>query len=326
MQNTLTIPDNATSIAVAVSGGADSMALAHMLNACGIQVHAITVDHALRPESATEAAQVGAWLKNLPNIMHTVLKWEGDKPETRRMENARSARYALMADYCQAHNIKYLAVAHHLDDQSETFFMRLTRGSGVDGLAAMRAFQAYNDNVTIWRPLLNDASHDDLIAYCKANGVSWVEDPSNVNDAYTRARFRKLLQNEGLDSKRLGQTMRRIERASDALRILADRLLEKATLETTEDTRMLDLNTLRAEPFELAVRVIRTVIDDIGGAGEYGARFEKVEEAAKFCLTSTDNTATTLGGCILKLRKNGGILRIEAEKTMKTLPLTANGL
>lgn len=326
MQNTLTIPDHAARIAVAVSGGADSMALVHMVSRQHKDVHAITVDHALRSESADEAKQVGAWLKGFPNVTHIILKWEGDKPDTGRMESARTARYALMADYCRAHDIKHLAVAHHRDDQAETFFMRLSHGSGLDGLAAMREFQSYDDQVTLWRPLLETAGHDDLVTYCKDNFIHWIEDPSNVNDAYTRARLRKTLQSEGLDSKRLSQTMRRLERASDALRILADRLLEKAMKEKSEDSVTIDLNVLRAEPFELSVRVIRTLIDDIGNANNYGARFEKVEEVARFCLDATESTATTLGGCILKLRQNGGILRIEAEKTMKTLPLTANGL
>lgn len=326
MQSVITIPDNATCIAVAVSGGADSMALVHALSKQHSCIHAITVDHALRPESGDEARQVGNWLKDLSGVTHIILKWTGDKPENGKMEAARTARYALMAEYCRAQGIRYLAVAHHRDDQMETFFMRLTRGSGIDGLAAMRTLQPYNDYVTLWRPLLDEASHDDLVTYCKENGISWIEDPSNVNDKFTRARLRKTLQEEGLDSKRLSQTTRRIERATDALRVLADRLLEKATLSRSANDIELDLKTMRDEPLELSIRVIRKLIDDLGDAGEYGARFEKVEEVTIRCLNASENTAMTLGGCILKLRKNGQILRIEAEKPMKSLPLTANGL
>lgn len=328
----LIVPENVSRIAVAVSGGADSMALAHMLATAHEDVHAITVDHGLRPESAIEAAQVGSWLAGFPNVTHTILRWAGEKPAARRMESARAARYALMADYCRSHGIGYLALAHHRDDQAETFLMRLTRGSGIDGLAAMREIQPYDENLKLWRPLLNTASHDDLKNYCRDAGMQWIEDPTNSSQKYMRNRMRAargMLDAEGLSPKRLAATVRRIERASDALRILAARLLEKSLREKNDMQWTFDLKTLKDEPFELAVRVLRTALETLGSSGDYGPRFEKVEGVAHACLAATDSRTLTLGGCILRVNPRRGTLAVACEKareSAKSLPLAANGL
>lgn len=328
----LDIPPDAPRLAVAVSGGADSMALAHMLSLVHPDVHALTVDHGLRAESAIEAAQVGAWLSSFSGLRHTVLRWNGEKPDTGMMENARAARYALMADYCRANDIGYLALAHHRDDQAETFLMRLTHGSGIDGLAAMRRLHAYNDALMIWRPLLAAASHDDLKNYCRDAGVPWIEDPTNTDRKYKRNRLRaarEMLDAEGLSPKRLATTAQRMERASDALRILADRLLETSMRERDENAWVLDRAALRAEPFELAVRVLRTAIDTLGASGDHGARFEKIESLAQNMLAAEGADAWTLGGCVVRVDARGDTLRVSTEnplKSAKTLPLAANGL
>ncbi len=309
----LKLPDNQTVIAVALSGGADSMALLHMLAQRDIQIHALTVDHALRADSADEAARIGAWVADWPGVKHTVLRWDGDKPVNGRMAAARDARYALMADACAQTGIRYLAVAHHADDQAETFFMRLTRGSGLDGLASMREMQAFDDRLTLWRPLLNAFSHDDLVAYCRARDIPWVEDPTNVSPAFTRNRLRMVLKDEGLSDKRLGMTLRRLERASDTLRDLAQKLLERARTDMQDDAWTFDLDLLRGEPFELSLRVIRTSIDTLGATGTHGARLERVEEVAARILSADAPGALTLGGCVLRVTRQRQTLVIARE-------------
>lgn len=329
MQSLISLPADADRIAVAVSGGADSMALVHMLSTIHADIHALTVDHGLRPESACEAAAVAGWVSRMPNTTHVALKWEGGKPEHGIQQSAREGRYALMANYCAKNGLKYLALAHHRDDQAETFFMRLTRGSGVDGLASMRAYQPYNNALTLWRPLLASASHDDLVAYCRDNDVPWVEDPSNQSPKYTRNRLRVALKSEGLDARRIAVTARRMERASDALRILSARLIGQATIEKTDNVWALDLQKLRTEPFELVVRVLRMAISELGNNSDYGARYERVEDAAQTLLAADARTALTLGGCILRVNPKKSVLCIMAEngqKLGKSLPLQANGL
>jgi len=127
-------------IAVAVSGGGDSMALCLLAHGwCERHrgsLHALTVDHGLRAGSDGEAEGVGTWLTRL-NISHDVLRWLGPKPATGLQAKARDARYGLMTEWAKARGIADILVAHNLEDQAETFLMRLERGAGIDGLAAM---------------------------------------------------------------------------------------------------------------------------------------------------------------------------------------------
>lgn len=324
-------------IAVAVSGGADSMALAHMLSYYAqarhkpLHIHALTVDHALRADSADEAARVGVWLSQLPHVSHHILRWDCPKPVARIMEAARAARYRLMINDCQNRGISMLAVAHHGDDQAETFLMRLARGSGLDGLAAMRPMHAYGDKVSLWRPLLGMA-HDDLVTYCRINNLPWVEDPTNRSQRHTRNRLRAsraVLEAEGLSSKRLNETARRLDRASDALRILSERLLERALLEKSDDAWTLNLGILKDEPAELTVRVLRRALEELGAKKGYGPRLEKVEEITHIFLETAASHTLTLSGCVLRADPRRQTLEISRENPAnngKSLPLSANGL
>ena len=124
-------------VAVGVSGGADSLALALMLKDAGKSVVALTVNHCLRKEAQAEAEYVASLMKK-HGIEHHILLWnEGAKIAKGIEEAARVARYKLMFDYCKKHKIKVLATAHHMRDQAETFLLRLQRGSGLFGLSAM---------------------------------------------------------------------------------------------------------------------------------------------------------------------------------------------
>ena len=165
-------------IAVAVSGGPDSLALAILLDRWarrrGGRAIALTVDHGLREESAAEARRVGRWMRGR-GIAHHILVWRGRKPKHGVQAAARDARYALLESWCRRHAILHLALAHHRDDQIETFLMRLGRGSGLDGLAAMPAI-AERGGVRLLRPLL-DIDKARLVASLAAMGQGWIEDP-----------------------------------------------------------------------------------------------------------------------------------------------------
>jgi tRNA(Ile)-lysidine synthase len=209
-------------IAVAVSGGGDSMALLHLLARwvpASVTVHVLTVDHGLRPESKTEAKQVAAWVQNMLGIIHQTLTWRGVKPTTKIAETARAKRYDLMAAYCRQHNIRHLFLAHNLDDQAETFLLRLSAGSGPDGLSGMRGIERLAIDMLILRPLLS-VSHERLLATLRAAGQDWVEDPTNVNQDYARPRLRAardVLAREGLTPERLAATADRCARARDSV-------------------------------------------------------------------------------------------------------------
>ncbi len=140
-------------MAVGVSGGVDSVALLHWLVEMGMDVVCLHVNHCLRAAADTETAYVQDLCKKL-NVPCHVFYWRGEKPENGLEDAARLARYKFMTDFCHENNIKYIITAHQADDQIETFWMNLARGSGVYGLAAMRSIGS-NDGITILRPLLN---------------------------------------------------------------------------------------------------------------------------------------------------------------------------
>ena len=185
---------DSSKVAVAVSGGSDSMALlllAHQwAQAKGGHVVAVTVDHGLRPDSRKEAETVGEWAK-ARGIEHVILSWEGDKPSSRLQERAREARYHLLTSWCKEQDISTLLVGHHLQDQEETFWLRLSAGSGLDGLTGMKE-QFVRDGVTIVRPLLK-VPKEQLQTFLREENQPWVEDPSNEKESFFRGRLRTFL-------------------------------------------------------------------------------------------------------------------------------------
>ena len=183
-------------IAVAVSGGPDSLSLAllchHWANTRGGEAIVLSVDHALRAESASEIRQVARWMKGR-GIAHRALRWQrpAGRPTSALQAVARAARYGLMTEWCRRHGVLHLALAHHAGDQAETILMRLARGGGPDGLAGMSAV-ASRDGVRLIRPLLLLAPAR-LRASLEVAGQDWIEDPSNRDPAFERVRWRRLI-------------------------------------------------------------------------------------------------------------------------------------
>lgn len=187
--------ESAPVLAVAVSGGCDSMALALLAHiwarARGGRVVALTVDHRLRPESAAEARLVRRRLQ-AGDIEHRILRWAGPYPTSGIQAAAREARYDLLTDWCRRHAVLHLLLAHQRDDQAETLLMRLAHGSGDDGLAAMSAV-SQRDGVRLLRPLLA-VPRARLIATLEKKGVAWIDDPSNADLRFERVRWRRELE------------------------------------------------------------------------------------------------------------------------------------
>lgn len=303
-------PSDQLNIAVGLSGGGDSMALTHMLcqwaatQGSAISIHALTVDHNLRDNSGEEAEYVASLVQNFPNIHHVILKWDHESDiDTAVMERARQARYELMTDYCKARDIETLAIAHHADDQFETFMFRLAKGSGLDGLAGMQETTIKND-VIVYRPLLS-LTHSDLLTYCRDNNLQWIEDPSNGNESYARPRLRKALQEEGFSNSRYATTLRRLSEARDALNWLASEAINEVRL---GDNR-LDWGLLRDYPFAIKVKVLQSMITECGSdmGKPYPPKLERVEEIVA---TIQPSKSATLYGCVLKLSKDGKILEL----------------
>ncbi len=290
-------------IAVGVSGGADSMALLLLLRDWNthhnVTLTALTVDHCLRDASKAEVAQVAAWCAAL-GVAHVTLRWEEGAAQRDLSRSpqaaARTARYALLTNWCRDNANTHLCVAHHADDQIETFFLRLSRGSGVDGLAAM-APSSERNGVALLRPLL-EFPKESLIATCEAAGQAWIEDPSNQNRKSTRVRFRQaraLLAAEGLDDTRLLATVGHLQRARKALESGVEALLAASCTWDFWGRARLNLEAFTAAPDEISLRALARILSTASGA-EYGPRFERLARL-HHALSSGPWRDATLHGC-----------------------------
>lgn len=183
-----------TGVAVAVSGGSDSVGALHVMvqvaQMQGFALHAVTVDHALRDGSATEAAGVAQLCAGL-GVPHQILVWQHGAVAGNLMDAARRARYDLMADWAHAQGISHIVLGHTADDQAETFLMGLARKAGIDGLVGMQSGWDHG-GVRFLRPFLR-VERKDLRSHLTRRGVSWVDDPSNDNDRFTRVKARRAL-------------------------------------------------------------------------------------------------------------------------------------
>ncbi|MCC7260402.1 MAG: tRNA lysidine(34) synthetase TilS [Alphaproteobacteria bacterium] len=288
-------------LAVAVSGGPDSMALILLADAFarvrGGSVTALTVDHGLRPESSREASQVAEWLR-ARGIAHHVLSWQGDKPSANLQAAAREARYRLLSDWCREHGVLHLLVAHTRDDQAETFLLRLARGSGVDGLSGM-ARCVERHGIRLLRPLL-DVPKSALIDFLNTEQQPWIEDPSNAKDLYARNRLRKALpalEALGLTPARLAETAERMGRARAALEMHTAQALAESVVLYPAGYALLDAAALRAYPEEISLRVLAALLSTIGGDA-YRPRREKLQRLHDAIMRGTALVKTTLSGCV----------------------------
>jgi tRNA(Ile)-lysidine synthase len=271
------------SVALAVSGGSDSLAMMVLFadwlgrqgSDCGRHI-VLTVDHRLRPQSGAEARWVAERAAAL-GFRHVVLDWQDPKPSTGLQAAARAARYRLMGDYLSAQSITTLLVAHTRDDQAETLLMRLARGSGLDGLAAMAPTRAAEVReagtpLEVVRPLL-DVSKARLQATLKERAIAWIEDPSNAEPAFERTRWRALrsdLAALGLANETLALSARRLQRARAALEAITDHQCSVPGLVLTDPLGAfrIDRQQLRRAPEEIALRLLGRCIAAAGGGSE----------------------------------------------------------
>ena len=208
-------------IALAVSGGSDSMALLRLAGQWpkkSLKISVLTVDHGLRSEAAVEARQVAEWCAGL-SLDHHILRWEGVKPQTGLQAKARVARYDLMSDWCISHGVNYLLTAHTMDDQAETVLMRQARTDTAESLAGIWETATWG-GVKLHRPLLGQ-SREELRSYLKSLGQPWIDDPSNDDVKFERVRVRQALAHESMPSLRKMELAEIADRAGREARALA---------------------------------------------------------------------------------------------------------
>lgn len=321
-------------VVLAVSGGVDSMAMMHLAMdwrasrlasspAETVPIFSIvTVDHGLRPESASEAEGVQRVARRL-GLAHTTLVWEGPKPATGIQAAARAARYRLIFEHLESQGIDVMATAHTSDDQAETLLMRLARGSGVDGLSGIQRVKKIGRQ-TVLRPMLSFAKAD-LIATLQAKGETWIEDPSNEKLEFERVRLRHMrdsLEAAGLSNRTLALSARRLGRARRALDEMTAYCVEQAG----DRIRIDDLGYaefswpwILSLPEEIRLRILTRLIASIGG-GEDPVTLSGLE-AMTACIGWKSPAGHSLAGAVFSDGKKPDTILVVREFGRRSQPL-----
>lgn len=292
-------------IAVGVSGGSDSLGLVLMAHAelasSGYRIIALTVDHQLRPTSAQEATHVAKIMK-AHGIEHYILVWDAEeKPSSGIEEAARKARYNLLEKWCSENNVKFVMTAHHLFDQAETFFMRLYRGSGLNGLCGMReVFRRHN--LYILRPLL-DTNPSVMRKYLQEKNIAWVEDESNNAEQYLRVKMRHILpdfyQKSGITVEQVVKTMKCLQYSRDYLENEIQQIIGQSFQNWFDYAYCCTFEDFLNFSDEIKFRLLSYLLRNIGH-NEYAPRAEKIINLIRQ-LKKESFYSATLGHCRLHL-------------------------
>lgn len=304
---------DAPALVLAVSGGPDSTALMWLAARWAKArkrapvLTAITIDHGLRPESRREAADVARLARKL-GLAHRTLRWTGKKPKTGLPQAARHARYRLLGDAARKVGAAQVLTAHTLDDQAETVIIRLLRGSGLTGLAAMQRTSAMPDGggISLVRPLL-EIPKARLIATLRDECIPFAEDPTNRDEQFTRARLRGLmpqLAREGLDAARLAHLAQRLGRADAALAAATAAAEAAMTVAAKPTVMAYDRGKFGFLPDELALRMLGRAIAAVGSEGpvELG-KLEVLKTALDAAQSAGNPFRRSLAGAIVTLSK-----------------------
>lgn len=281
------------------------------------RVVALTVDHGLRSNSTDEARQVGIWLRAL-GIDHHILTWTASKPATGIQAAARIARHALLLEWCRQAGVVHLLMAHHRDDQIETLLLRIGRGSGLDGLAGMSPVVERRD-ARILRPLLT-VPHARLVALLVAENQPWVDDPSNKDFRYGRARIRNWLAvqpKEDLTATGIAVSAGRLARARRSLEVLTNSHLARWVMLHPAGFAHCERAFLSA-PDEIVIRSLTRVLVTVSGAA-YAPRQESVERLLDSMRGG--GAGWTLGGCQIVVKASGILVWREPAAVAQPVPL-----
>jgi len=291
------------SLAVAVSGGPDSLALAFLTKCYSIKNHVkvkyFIVDHKIRKESFSEAKTVKKVLKNI-NIDCKILPWNGKKPSKNIQALARDKRYFLLSNECKKNSIKYLLLGHHSGDLYENFLIRMIRGSGLNGLISLNKRTKYRDqNLEIVRPLL-DLEKKDLIHVSKEVFNFFVQDPSNINKDFKRTRVRNLLhflEKEGLDKKKLILTINNLKDSDKSIKFYVDRNLKENSIFLKKKNIYILNQKFFDQSHEIIFRSLTKIIQ-ILGKKNYPVRGKSINRLIKE-INNKSFSKITLGGCFI---------------------------
>ena len=284
---------------VGLSGGADSLCLTILLHELNLNMSACIIDHKLRPESSTEILPIIDILKKR-KIKYEVLTWNHCADIGGNIEQkAREARYDLLYKYCKDQNCNNLCIAHHGLDQWETFFMRLSKGSGIRGLSSIQPIIKYKD-INILRPLL-DFSPADIKETLRYYGIfSYVLDPMNNDLHYERVRWRKAysdFEKYNLNIKNINKSIERIQLANNCLDKISQEYMYKIF-----DEKVIKLDEFRKLHLEIQMRILNLVVLKFFPEKQIISYDLLMRMALK--ISSKNFVATNFSGLIFKRSKN----------------------
>ena len=298
---------------VAVSGGPDSLALSFLANIYAIKnslkVKFALIDHKLRHNSTDEAN----FVKNLLNSYSmelVVLKWQGKKPKKNIQSNARKKRYELLIKEAKKNKIQNILFAHHIEDLYENFFIRILRGSGLNGLVSLGE-ESKNGNINIIRPLLKFEKKD-LIYISKKVFKTFINDPSNFNDKFKRTKIRKFIENlglEGLDKKKFNLTIKNLKYSNQVIIDLSKKNIKDNSVAINQKNSLILSKQFFGNPREVVFRSFVEVIKMVG-KNYYPARGKKIDKILDL-INEKKNFKKTLGNCIIKKINQSVILTKE---------------
>ena len=303
---------NKKSYTVGVSGGPDSLALVALTSAYlhtkKTKFYYVLVDHNIRKNSANEAKQVKNLLKKNKINLNIILN---KKKITKNIQSlARNRRYEILSNYCRKNKINTLITAHNLEDQVETFFIRLSRGSGLQGLSSMNYLSKIDNKVNLYRPLL-DIKKKFLIKISKIVFGKYFKDPSNKNLKYLRTKIRNLkkpLEKSGIEYRQIIKSINNLASSKATL----DDYLKKIFKETIKKKRkeiFINFKKFKEHNKEIKIALINESIGRLKN-NYYNPRAKKVENLIKN-LENTNFKKSTLGGCIFILKNGNLCLNIE---------------
>jgi tRNA(Ile)-lysidine synthase len=280
------------------------------------KIHILIVNHNLRKESHKEAAKVKKILKK-KGIRSKILEWKGEVPYKNIQKNARNIRYSLISDYCFNKNIRYLLIAHHMDDQIENFLIRLTRGSGLTGLSSMVESVNYSNKLKIIRPLLTLKKRD--LKYVTVNYFNtYIKDPSNKDEKFLRTRIRKYRKNmekEGLDTTKIIRTVNNLLSANKAINFYKNKALYKYASFVSKHKCLLNMKIFTEEAEEIIFKSFSDILSLVSGT-YYPPRSKKILNLI-VRIKKNKFTKCTLGGCVIE--KRDGFVAVLKEVKVKKM-------
>ena len=292
------------SFLVAVSGGPDSLALVALSKSYSYQhkckIYYVLVDHSIRKNSSLEAKSVKKLLQKYQIKLNILTNKK--KIEKNIQSEARLIRYDLLSSFCKKRKIKTIFTAHNFEDQVETFFIRLSRGSGVEGLSSMNEITTLKQGTSLIRPLL-DFKKKELISITKHTFNKFFKDPSNKNKKFLRTNIRELkknLEKKGIDIEKIVRSIKNIASTKEAINFYVERSIKKYITFKGKLT-ILDLEKFRQEPQEIKFKVVNKIIKKTTNS-YYPPRSKKVLNLIDRFQTNRIKKCT-LGGCIFKREK-----------------------